>query len=321
MILSAARAVAQDAAPLRLDGGRFTVVAYPADEPLGRALLARAQANDSFPGLARPAERVLITVAPDNRRFREWVGTSAPEWGAAVAFPAQRRIVMQGHRAGSDAGDPILVLRHELAHLALHEMMGDLAPRWFDEGYAGYAAAEWTREEVLTTSLALVARGVPRLDSLDDGFYGGAVRAEAAYALSFRAVSELASIDPERGLTLFFQYWKSTGSMDRAIRSAYGMTEAEFESRFRSRTMRRYGALAIVANVSLGAAMMMIVALPFYVVRRRRDRRRLAAMVAADDAAERAAQASAIAELLRGAGDGDADPGTGSDPGLRSREE
>lgn len=271
-------------------------------------MLAAAVSDDTFPGLPRPRARALIAIAPDARRFREWVGPSAPEWGAAIAVPDQQRIVLQGADAGSDAGDPIRVLRHELAHLALHEYLGDLAPRWFDEGYASYCAHEWSRGEVLSTSLWLVWHGIPPLDSLDAGFTGDATRAEAAYALSYRAVAELASLDPERGLTLFFRYWKAGGSMDLAIRRAYGLTEAAFQDRWRSRTMLRYGALATLANLSLLFALLGVVILPLYLVRLRRRRREIAAMVAAEDAADRAARASALAALLSAAEAGSRPP-------------
>src|SRR5205085_6580502 len=107
------------------------------------------------------------------------------------AFPESRRIVLQGQRAGSDAGDPIAVLHHELAHLALHEYLGSLPSRWFDEGYASYAAAEWGREEVLMTNLALALRGMPTLDELEESFNQGASSAQSAYALAYRAVAEL----------------------------------------------------------------------------------------------------------------------------------
>ena len=70
----------------------------------------------------------------------QWVGAGAPEWGAAIAFPTENAIVMQGSRANSSAGDPSVTLRHELAHLALHEYLADIPPRWFDEGYAAFAA-------------------------------------------------------------------------------------------------------------------------------------------------------------------------------------
>ncbi|HEU4565553.1 MAG TPA: hypothetical protein VFS05_12920 [Gemmatimonadaceae bacterium] len=283
----------------RLARGRFTIVADSGDLPLARALLDAAASRDTFPGLPRPAEAVLIAIAPDERRFRQWIGPGAPEWGAAIAFPTERWIVMQGSHASSDAGDPVQVLRHELAHLALHEAMGELPPRWFDEGYASYAAGEWGREEVLATSFALLLRGLPSLDSLDLAFYGGSVRAGAGYALAYRAVSDIAALDPERGLALFFRYWKESRSMDRAMREAYGVTGAEFERKWRQRTLRRYGALAFMADLTAALAIVGMLVLPLYVVRRRRDRRRLDALIAADEAAERAARESALEELLR----------------------
>ena len=296
---------------MRVDGGRFTVVAYPKDLTLANAVLARAVATDTFPGLPRPTARVLIAIAPDQRRFRQWSGPDAPEWGAAIAIPDERRIVMQGSSAGSGAGDPMQAARHELAHLALHEYLGDLPPRWFDEGYASLAAGEWDRDAVLTTSVALVFHGVPPLDSLDALFALGESRADAAYALSYRAVSDLRALDRERGLSLFFQYWKETSSMDAAIRRAYGITQAAFEQRWRDQTMRRYGALAVMANMSLALGVLGIVIVPLYVMRRRRDRKRMDAMRAADEAAERAAREDALAALLAGdseppeRGDGD----------------
>jgi len=290
---------AQQPPAQRFDRGRFTAVAYPADAQLARSLLAAAVRRDTFPGLPRPTARVLIAVAPDERRFREWIGPMAPEWGAAVAFPSQQRIVMQGRSARSDAGAPEAVLRHERAHPALHEYLGDLPPRWFDEGYASYAAGEWGRDELLATNAALVLRGVPSLAALDSGFVGGSLSAEASYALAYRAVTELAGLDEERGLTLFFRYWKETGSMDQAIRRAFNITQAGFEQRWQSHTRRRYGVLAVFANLTLASLLLLVPFIPLYVARRRRERRRMATMIAAEQEAERRAVESAIEELLR----------------------
>jgi hypothetical protein len=274
-------------------------VAYKADELLARSLLASAVARDTFPGLARPKQRVVVAIAPDHRRFREWIGPAAPEWGAAVAFPESNRIVMQGRDAASDAGDPVEVLRHELAHLALHEALGDLPPRWFDEGYASYAANEVARDAILGANLALLFRGMPPLDSLDAGFAGSSLRAQGTYALAYRAVAELAARDPERGLTLFFRYWKETGSFESAVRSAYGITQGQFEEIWRARTRRRYGGLALAADLSIVAAVTLFIVMPFYVVRRRRDRLRMAALIRADEEAERRERESVIDALLR----------------------
>ena len=299
-LLAPRTAAPQDDAPIRLTSGRFTIVGYPSEAQLARSLLAEAARNDTFPGLPRPRQDVFIALAPDRRRFRDWIGTAAPEWGAAIAFPGLRRIVMQGRSAGSDAGDPVEVLRHELAHLALHEHLGDLPPRWFDEGYASYAAGELERDDVLATNLALVVRGVPGLAALDSGFFAGSERAQRSYALAYRAVADLAALDERRGLALFFRYWKESGSLEVAIRSAYGMTLTAYEQMWVKRTRRRYGVLALFADVTVGSLAVLAVVTPLYIARRRRLKRRMAALLAADEAAERAARESALEALLRG---------------------
>jgi hypothetical protein len=301
-------------AAVRVTGGRFTVVAGRPNETLARSLLEQALRTDTFPGLPRPTDAVMLVIAADARHFRELIGPTVPEWGSAVAFPHERRIVMQGRRAGGRAGDPFEVLRHELAHLALHEALGDLPPRWFDEGYASHAAREWSREDALRTNVALVIRGTPTLDELERWFSGGAARADAAYALSYRAVADLAELDPKRGLTVLFAEWERTGKLDSAIRNAYGLTLAGFEKRWRDRTRRRYGGLAILADISLAAGFILVVILPLYVSRRRRDRRRMAALVAADEAADRAARASALELLLRAEPLNGGSPAGGGEP-------
>lgn len=294
----ASPAIAQDTA-VRLDRGRFTVVAFERDLPLARTLLASAAVRDTFPGLPRPVGPAIIAIAPDRRRFREWTGNGAPEWGAAIAFPASHRVVMQGRSAGSDAGDPVAVLRHELAHLALHEALGDLPPRWFDEGYASVAAGEWSRDDVLATNVALALRGMPSLAALDTGFLRGAGQADASYALAFRAVSEMSSLDARRGFALLFRYWRESGSMDLALRRAYGITLEGFEHLWQDRTRRRYGGLALFADLTVSVVLLLVLLLPLVIARRRRDRLRMARLVAADVEAERRARADAIEELLR----------------------
>ena len=285
-------------AAVRLDASRFTVVAAKSDERLARALLDHAQRNDSFPGLPRPEARVLIAIAPNAQRFREWIGAGAPEWGAAIAIPSQQRVIMQGSSAGSDAGDPLVVLRHELAHLALHEKMGELPPRWFDEGYASYAAGEWGREQAFEATLSLVWRTLPSVDSLDAGFYGGAGLASWSYAVAHRVVSEMALLDRERGLSNFMRYWKETGSFEVALRQAYGMTSTQFDRHWRQQTRRRYGALALVTNLSLFFGVIAVLFGPLMIRRRRRDKQRLEAMRAAEAAQEAAARASALEAIL-----------------------
>lgn len=289
-------ASAQDDAE-RHSVGRFTVLAYPQDRLLAQTLLNAAQANDTFPGLPRPQRAVTIALAPDERRFREWTGAGFPEWGAAAAFPATQRIVMHG-RVAAKGEDPLVVLRHELAHLALGETMGDLPPRWFNEGYAGYAAGEWGREEVLATSLALLLRGPRTLEALDSTFSEGSTSATAAYALAYRAIVEMAALDQRRGLTLLFSHWRASGKLDLAMREAYGITLNAFEDRWRSRTRRRYGGIALVADLAMVAGLVGLVVFPLYLNRRRREKKRLEALRIREAEQERRARESALDAML-----------------------
>jgi hypothetical protein len=290
--------------PVRIDSARFTFFAWGADLALARSLLKESLARDSFPGLPRPRSHIDVVIASDTRRFHELIGPTAPEWGAAIAVPSSHRVIMQGRGANSSAGDPRVTLRHEIAHLALHEMLGDLPPRWFDEGYAAYAAGEWGRDELLATNVALVLRGMPRLDGLDAYFTGGESRAQQGYALAERAVADLAALDTARGLSLFFGYWRETRSFDAALRRAYNVTESAFELKWRSNTRLRYGALALFADVSLGALALLLFIAPLWIMRRRDDRRRLEAMRVADAAQERRDRASVLALLLGDRGEG-----------------
>jgi len=295
----AALSQAMPTAPLRIDRGRATVVFYSADRRLAESLAEQVVSGDSFPGLPKPRKRVLIAIAPDRQRFHDWVGPAAPEWGAAVAFPESSRIVLQGSAAPSDAGDPMETLRHELAHLALHEALGDLPPRWFDEGYASVAAHEWRREDAMAANLGLAWRGMPTLDDLERQFEGGSTSAQEAYALAYRAVTDLGELGGADGLAPLLAKWKRVGSFERAVRGTYGITATEFEQRWRDKTRRRYGGLALMGDVAIAGTVIALIVVPLYLARRRRDRRRLAAMIVADQVAEAAAEKNLIADLLR----------------------
>lgn len=283
---------------VRLDSGRFTVVADRRDVRLANAMLSYALTRDTFPGLPRPRASVLIAIAPTAEMFRAWVGPNAPEWGSAIAMPDERRLVMQGAYGNSDAGNPEVVLRHELAHLALHEYMGNAPPRWFDEGYASVSAGEWSRTTALETSVSMAWRSLPDGDALNAGFFGGSSRAEYTYALSHLAVAEMQAIDQQRGLANFFEQWRRTGSYDRALRQAYGMTAQGFDAYWHQRVRRQYGALAVVANLSLAFSFIGLALGPLYWSKRRRNHQRLQIMRASEAAQEAAARRSALQALL-----------------------
>jgi hypothetical protein len=139
---------------------------------------------------------------------------------------------------------------------------------------------------------------VPSLDQIELLFYRGAGDAELAYALAHRAVADLMLLDPARGLDRFFEAWRTRGSFEAALRQAFGLTSADFEKQWQRQTRRRYGALALVANLSLAFGVFALIIGPFLWQRRRRDRERLEALRRADATQEAAAAASALEAML-----------------------
>ena len=284
----------------RIDRGRFTVIHYASDATLAATALESAVARDSFPWLPRSTSRIVIMIAPDAAVFREWAGHSAFPWTAALAFVDQRRIVMQGRGAPGDAGDPLQVLRHELAHIALHDYLGGLPPRWFDEGYASYAAGEERTQGFLATNAALVFRGMPSLAALDTMLANPrGTDARAGYALALRAVSDLARIDPERGLAPFFEAWKARGSFDLAMRRAFAETSDDFEATWQRRTRWQFAFLSVAADSALGTVGLLLVLIPLYRSRRRAQAERLAAMRRREAIDESLARSSALDSVMR----------------------
>lgn len=294
--------VRADAAPpgaRRLDGGRYTVIHYPGDAVLAASALRAAVSRDSFPFLPRSRAHVVIMIAPDAATFREWAGQAAFPWAAAVAFVEQHRVVMQGRTATSDAGNPLQVLRHELAHVALYDHIGLIAPRWFEEGYASYAAGEERTDGFIATNAALAFRTMPSLAALDTMLANSrGTDARAGYALALRAVADLAAIDPQRGLAPLLSAWRERGSFDLAMRRAFALTAEQFERDWQRRTRWQFAFLAMAADSAFVTALFLLLLLPLHRARRRRNAARLAAMREREATTEHALRSAALDAVL-----------------------
>jgi hypothetical protein len=200
-------------------------VAWPGqlDEAIGLADLAGQPVR--WPALGRrvPDPFHLILV-PDKAHFRELSRGRVPSWGAGLMVPSSRTVVIR-----ADAGDLPQVLRHELAHLALHDAVRGNFPLWFDEGYAGWAAGEWGRLDQLQLNLAVVRGQIPSLSTLNAQLRGSAVSAEAAYALATSAVLELARRNPTHTLVPLLTRISQGESFDAAVLATTGHNYDRFD--------------------------------------------------------------------------------------------
>jgi hypothetical protein len=253
--------------------GRVTAVAWPAQRAVTAELARVADRPVDWPGLGRrdPGPLRLIVV-PDGRILDSLTSGRAPSWGAAIALPDARTILLR-----ADQGDLQRTLRHELAHLALHDAVAVRVPLWFDEGYAGWAAGEWERLGGLELNLTVVRGAIPSLTALDGALRGSASTADAAYALAVSAVTELARRNPTGTLTPLLARLQAREDFGAAVLATTGLTLERFETAWQHAVRRRYTLLNWL--VAGGGWAIVALLLGWLVYRRRKaDRGRRAAL-------------------------------------------
>jgi hypothetical protein len=263
-----------------LTSGHVRVV-YPAGQR-ARAEEVAALANRPMrlPGLgdAVVPESTTIYVAATRAAFDSLAGGDAPEWAGGVAIPETRTIIIPAFAVGDAPYEPVVTLRHELAHVILNARLPHPIPRWFDEGYAEIASGGWDGESAWQLRVAFVTGRAPPLDSLALGWPAGADRARLAYLLSATAVLHLERRDGEAGFRLLLDNWRRDGSLDAAVRTTYGLTMGQLEDEWRASVKRDYGWLQALSSTS--AVWMLTLAVLFiaWLPRRKRNRAKLAEM-------------------------------------------
>jgi len=213
------------------------LTAPPSAMALGLALAEHADRAVEWPGLGRrdPGPMRLMVV-PDAEAMARVARGRVPSWGVALAMPGGRSIVVR-----ADAPDPLVALRHELAHLALHEAIRVRVPLWFDEGYAVVAAGEWDRMESLRLNLAVVRGAVGNLRTLDAALRQSEAEAATAYALAGSAVLLLARSNPNQSLDALFAKLGSGTGFEEAVGITTGYTLGTFERAWQKDLRSRYG--------------------------------------------------------------------------------
>lgn len=243
--------------------GRVTAVAWPAQIRLAADLARLADRPATWPGLGlRDPGPLRLIVVPDERTLDSLTAGRAPAWGAAIALPGARTILLR-----ADQDDLPRTLRHELAHLALHEAVRVRVPLWFDEGYAAWAAGEWERFGGLELNLAVVRGAVPSLTGLDGALRGSSSTAEAAYALAASAVTELARRNPSHSLTPLLQRLEAGEDFEAAVQGTTGLSLDRFEDEWRRVLKQRY---TLGQWLVAGGGWAVVGILLFWLVRRRR---------------------------------------------------
>lgn len=229
--------LAQTPAPQRaVQVGSVTAVADDKHLDLAIALAHGADRPQAWPGLGRRAPPPFrLVVVSDAAGMRRAAFGRAPTWGAGLTIPQARLVIL---RADSD---PTRTLRHELAHLVLHDAVRSRVPLWFDEGYAVWASGEWDLLDRLALNIAVVSGATPSLDQLAAALRGNVLGVDAAYALSATAVLDLARRNPTGTLDPLFERLAAGEDFGSAVRATTGLDLETFGEEWQRGVRRRYG--------------------------------------------------------------------------------
>ena len=259
-------------------GFRATVFYWPGDSLRAVRVSRILEGAPDLPGLPPGIPSgAHIALAPSEAIFDTLTGGLVPEWGAGVAVPSLGRIVLPLYPAERTRGwDEPRVVRHEWAHIALHQALPGLRiPRWFNEGYAEWASGAWTAEEGWRLRVAMAMGRLPPLDSLALEWPRDRASAELSYLLAASAVEFLVDRSGERGIRVLLERWAAEQSFEAAIRGTYGLTGSQLEEDWRGFIRSRYGWLTVLARSAVFCLLAGVALTGLFLIRRRRDRARM----------------------------------------------
>jgi len=268
-----------------LRGPRVRLLFAPTDALVAPRVLDLLEGQLPLPGLADTVPSgVTAVLAHSPAAFDELTGGRVPEWRAGVAVPDLDLLVVptgEGPRILDPEGRT--VLRHEWAHLGLHQTLGELrVPRWFDEGYAQWASGGFDAGEAWRLRILLALGRAPPLDSLSLTWPRDRASAEAAYLLAASAVTYLLGDSGARGLEVLLARWREGRSFEAALRETFGVTSGQFEEDWRRHVRQRYGWLFVLSHSAVFWMLLALVLLLMVRGRRGRNRERLARLRAGE---------------------------------------
>lgn len=226
----------------------------------------------------------MTTLAPE--------GAPYPRYASGVAYPEIGLVLLtllpEHASAAHDVGE---IFRHELAHVALADAIGEThhAPRWFNEGLAVHLSRESPLLRMKTLSTATLAGRLIPLSRLDDSFPADAGAAELAYAEAADVVRYLLrQEDTERFPQLILRL-REGQPFGAALKDAYGIDATSLEYEWREDVARRYSFWPVFFS---GSVIWVGVLLLFAVGWNRRRKR-------SRETLQRWAKEEAVAELTR----------------------
>ena len=186
---------------------------------------------------------ITIAVAATHEEFLSLQpsGSRVPRWAAGVAHPAHGLVVIKSPKILL-GGQPDFakVFLHEYSHVVLARAMGATpVPKWLHEGFAAYEAREWSLSRQTVLLKAILAGKLFSLRALTSSWPAGESEARIAYAQSWDLVGFILNTYGSEAFPEFLRQLRMKGSLDRALRVAYGISAWGLEKAWLKQIKRR----------------------------------------------------------------------------------
>ncbi len=220
-----------------------------------------------------PLGEIRVQIASTEEEFRNaWPGQSDTDrWAAARASPREGRILMKSPKlllGGQHTYNRIFL--HEVAHIALYRALAreepslrgtegagaargpyrrppDI-PRWLHEGYAEYLSRQWSPNQEVLLSRAVLGRNLIPLGRLVSTFPAEEGHARLAYAESADLVHYLIRRYGEEDFHRFLEALSGGNRFGNACREVFGKEFLQVEQDWKKHLRRRYSWLPLIGS-------------------------------------------------------------------------
>lgn len=218
-----------------------------------------------------------VHIVASEARFDSLAGNFIPDWGAAVAIPIRRLIVIKSPLILP--GDKSLgeLVAHEYSHVALAQAVRfRRVPRWLDEGMSMYVSAEWGWGDNLAVSWAVVLGSVMRLSEIErlNRFQGN--RVQVAYSESYLAFKYFIDTYGISGLNILLNEIRGGRNLDDAFIAATGLDYGAFEQEFSTFLTTRYNLLTLIFDSHILWILLALIIVVGFILSRINRKKRLA---------------------------------------------
>ncbi|MCK5127436.1 MAG: hypothetical protein KAR42_14365 [candidate division Zixibacteria bacterium] len=201
---------------------------------------------------AIPADSLHVYIVDTQERFDSLSGGYVPDWGAGVAIPLRRLIVIKSPLIMT--GDKTLgeLVAHEYTHIIVaRKTKYRPIPRWMNEGMAMYFSTEWDWHDNMAVGMAVLFGYTVKLKDIEKLNRFTHNRAETAYAESYLAFDLFLDSYGNDGLQIFLENIAKRRKVNHCFVLATGSDYLNFEKEFADFLYGRYNVLALIFNSNI----------------------------------------------------------------------